>query len=109
MLSHKQEHINLNVITCVVQRGKSEAPLKAAMDAGAQGATVYFARGTGIREKLGTYGVGIQPEKEVITIVTTAELTDKVFNALVQAGKLDQPGQGFAYVQSVNRVIGFIE
>ena len=45
------------LITCVVQRGFADPIIKAAQEAGAQGATVYFGRGTGVRERLGRVGV----------------------------------------------------
>lgn len=108
MVKKVKEQGQLDVITCVVQRGKADLPVKAALKAGAGGATVYFAMGTGVREKLGDYGLAIQPEKEVITIVTTIDVTDRVFDAMVEAGKLDQPGQGFAYVHRISRAIGFV-
>jgi nitrogen regulatory protein P-II 1 len=96
-------------ITCIVQRGKSSRVVKAAMEAGAQGATVFYARGTGIREKLGPLGAFILPEKEVIIIVTPAEKTRAIFDQVVDAGRLDEPGQGFAYIQKIERAIGFLE
>ena len=36
------------LITCIVQRGVADDIIQAAREAGAQGATVYFARGMGI-------------------------------------------------------------
>ena len=44
------------LITAIVQRGKADAPVQAALKAGAQGATVVFGRGQGIRERLGLLG-----------------------------------------------------
>ena len=36
---------DVSMITCVVQRGKAEAVVEAAQDAGAQGATIHFGNG----------------------------------------------------------------
>lgn len=99
----------LDEITCIVQRGEADKMVKAAMEAGAQGATIYYARGTGVRQKLGVFGSIIQPEKEVIIIVAQTSETDKIFNAIVSAGKLDLPGKGFAFVQKIDRAVGFLE
>ena len=45
------------LITCIVQRGAAEAAVQAARRAGAQGATIFYARGTGVRQKhLGVLG-----------------------------------------------------
>ena len=39
-----------NLITCVIQKDLAEPVLEAAKNAGAQGATISYAQGTGIRE-----------------------------------------------------------
>ena len=44
---------DVSLITCIVQRGVADRIISAAHDAGAQGATVFYARGTGVRERLG--------------------------------------------------------
>ncbi len=100
---------NLDLITCVVQRGKGDKVWKAVQAAGAGGATVYFGRGMGIRERLGLLGVAISAEKEIMQIVTSKKLTSKIFDAIVKAAGLDHPGMGFAFVQEVSHAVGFFE
>ena len=94
------------LITAIVQRGKADASVQAALKAGAQGATVVFGRGQGMRERLGLLGLAVQPEKEVISIVVEDALLEPVLTAMVRAGKLDQPGVGFVYVTAVERTVG---
>ena len=55
-----------NMITCVLQTGLAEDVLDAAKNCGAQGATISYGRGTGIRERMGLLGVTIDEQKEVI-------------------------------------------
>ena len=62
---------DVSLITCVVQRGLADDVIKAAQAAGAQGATVYYARGGGVRERLGVLGYAIEVEKEIITILVS--------------------------------------
>jgi len=88
-----------------VQRGKADDAVKAALRAGAPAATISFARGTGIRERLGLLKIAISPEKEVIEIVVPAEVADAVFDALVDAAKLTTPGMGFIYSIPVERAL----
>ena len=57
---------NLNLITCIVQRGRAEKVVDAALKAGAPGATHFYGRGTGVRQKLGVLSKLIVPEKEII-------------------------------------------
>jgi len=100
---------NLNLITCIVQRGRAEKVVDAALKAGAPGATYYYGRGTGVRQKLGVLSKLIVPEKEIILIVTKDTQTDAVFDAVIRAGKLDRKGQGFAYIHKIDRAVGFLE
>ncbi len=98
----------IDLITCIVQRGRADAAVKAAMKAGATGATMFYARGTGVRQTMGLLGNLIQPEKEVILIVTKKNQTDKVFDVLVEKANLKKPGQGFAFVHHIEKAVGFI-
>ena len=97
-----------DLITCVVQRGKADKVAKAALDAGAGGATVFFGRGMGLRERLGLLGLAIVPEKEIILIVSEKTDTLRIFNAVIEAGKLDVPGMGIAYVSTIQAVVGLV-
>ena len=106
--AERQSGVPSKLITAVVQRGKADAPVQAAIKAGAQGATIVFGRGQGVRERLGLLGLAIQPEKEVILIVVEERLLDRVLTAMVRAGNLDQHGVGFVYVTPVERTIGLL-
>lgn len=97
----------LKLITCVVQRGRADKLMKAAIAAGAGGATVFFARGIGVRERLGLLGLAIVPEKEVIKIVCEKSQVKPIFDALVKAGDINTPGHGIAYVSAIEDVAGF--
>jgi len=96
----------LDLIFCVVQRGRAEKIARKAMNAGAGGATTWFARGSGIREKLGLLGIAISPEKEILMIVTPPEVTQSVFEAVVKAARLDVPGQGIAFITEIKQFAG---
>jgi len=97
-----------SLITCIVERGCADKVVEAAMAAGAEGATIYYGRGMGIRQKLGWRGMLVRPEKEVILIVTKEEQTTTVFNAVVAAAKLAKPGHGFAFLHKIDRAVGFL-
>jgi len=97
---------DLQLITCVVERGRADEVVKAAMKAGAPAATIHFARGSGIRERLTLLlKITISPEKEVIDIVAAAAKADAIFEAMVDAGQLDLPGKGFIYMTPVTRAV----
>lgn len=99
---------NPNLITCIVQRGEADKVVAAATAAGAEGATIYFGRGTGVRQKLGFAGRFIKAEKEIILIVTKVEQTNAVYEAVVKAARLDEKGKGFAFLHKLDRADGFL-
>ena len=57
------------LITCVVESGLADKIVDAATNVGAQGATINYARGTGIRDRMGLLGVTIDEQKEIIRII----------------------------------------
>lgn len=99
---------NATLITCIVQRGMADPIVKAAREAGAQGATVYFAKGSGVRERLGLLGVALEVEKEVINIVVASEQVDRVFEGMYLAGNLDTPGMGIIYTTPIEKAATYI-
>ena len=96
------------LITCIVQRGVADDIVQAARDAGAQGATVNFARGTGVRERLGILGVAVEVEKEVINILVSSEQVERIFEKIYIAGKLDTPGMGIVYITPLEKAATYI-
>lgn len=96
------------LITCIVQRGFADDIIKAAQEVGAQGATVYYARGGGIRERLGVLGLAIEVEKEVINIVVANDQIDRIFEKMYIAGELDTPGMGMMYVTPLEKAATYI-
>ncbi|MEE8119551.1 MAG: P-II family nitrogen regulator [Gammaproteobacteria bacterium] len=100
--------IEASLITCVVQRGMADGIVKAATQAGAQGATIYYARGTGVRERLGIVGLAVAVEKEVVNIVVANEQVDRVLERVYLAGKLDTPGMGIAYVTPLEKMATYV-
>ncbi len=96
------------LITCVVQRGAADDIIKAAQEVGAQGATVYHARGGGVRERLGVLGLAIEVEKEVINIVVATDQIDRIFEKMYIAGKLDTPGMGIMYVTHLEKAATYV-
>ncbi len=99
---------DVSLITCVVQRGKADEIIKAAQEVGAQGATVYYARGGGIRERLGVFGLAIEVEKEVINILVANDQIDRIFEKMYIAGQLDTPGMGIMFVTPLEKAATYI-
>ena len=86
----------------------AEKVLESAKNSGAQGATINYARGTGIREKLGILGVTIDEQKEIIRVIVSEEQSEIVFEAMYLAGDLDKPGKGIMYMSELDKVATYI-
>ena len=99
---------DVKLITCVLQTGLAEEVLEAAKNCGAQGATVSYARGTGVRDRMGLIGVTIDEQKEVVRIVASEEQASRVFEAMYLAGDLDTPGKGIMYMSNLEHVATYI-
>jgi nitrogen regulatory protein PII len=99
---------DVRLITCIVQRGLGDIIVHAAQEAGAQGATIFYAKGSGVRERLGILGVAVEVEKEVVNIVVSSEQLETVFNNIYLAGQLDTPGMGFMYVTPLEKAATYI-
>jgi nitrogen regulatory protein P-II 1 len=97
------------LITCIVQRGSAEEAVRAARKAGAQGATLFYARGTGVRQShLGILGVTVSAEKEVIYIVAASDQADRIFDKIYTAAKLDTPGMGMIYMTPLEKMATYV-
>lgn len=99
---------DVSLITCVVQRGLADAVIKAAQEAGAQGATTCYARGSGVRERLGILGVAIEAEKEMVHVVVANDQLDRVFERMYIVGQLDTPAMGMIYVTPLEKAATYI-
>lgn len=97
------------LITCIVQRGVGDRVVTAAIDAGAQGATVFYARGTGVRQRhLGLLAITVSAEKEVIYVVAANEQADHIFEQMYLAANLDTPGMGMIYMSALEKMATYI-
>ncbi len=99
---------DVSMITCIVQRGKADRVIQAAQDAGAQGATVYYGYGSGVRERLGILGLAIEVEKEIIVTLVADDQVDRIFERMYFAAELDVPGNGIIYVTKLDKAATYI-
>ena len=97
------------MILCIVNAGFSEAVMDAAKKIGARGGTVLSARGTAAKEAEHTFGITIQPEKEIVLILVPSAIRDQILHAVYQSVGLDTPGQGIAFALPVDSAVGLLQ
>jgi nitrogen regulatory protein PII len=100
--------LQYDLIVTVVNKGFSCKVIEASKKAGAQGGTIIPGRGTGIHEHARLFGISIEPEKEIILTLIEKSYTEKVLQAIIQAGNLLKPGKGIAFVLDVSKVAGIL-
>lgn len=105
-MSHDSEHEPLELITAIVRRGKANEIAHAAVKAGAHAVTIHHARGIGAGEHLHFLGTILPSEKELLFTVVPESLADKVYNTIVEKGRLREHGMGFIFMQAVKRATG---
>ena len=96
------------LITCVVQKGLADTINNSLMEVGVQGSTVHMGIGTGVRERLGILGVAVDVEREVISVMVPQDQTDRIFERMFLAGRLDTPGMGYIYVTPLLQAATYI-
>ena len=95
-----------NAIFVVVDRGKAEEVIEAAKPAGARGATVINARGSGIHETKKLFAMPIEPEKEIVMILAQIELTDAIVSSIKEQLRIEEPGKGIMFILNVEQTYG---
>jgi nitrogen regulatory protein PII len=93
-------------IFVVVERGKADPIVEQAKKAGAHGATIFYGRGTGEKEFKKFFNLNIESSKEIIFILTELNKKQQIIDAMVEAGKLKEPGTGILFTMPVMDIIG---
>jgi len=97
------------VIITVVNKGKAEEVIDAATVAGSKGGTIINARGAGIHETSKLFNMDIEPEKEMIMILSKETETQAIVNSIREKLEIDKPGNGVIFIQDVSKTYGVYE
>jgi len=85
-------------ICCIVQRGQGTRVARVALDIGAGVPSVTHGVGLGVRDKMGLLRIAIPADKELIWTAVASSDAGILFDGMIEAGQLDQPGKGFIYM-----------
>lgn len=95
-----------DVIVAVTNQGYADEVMEAARSAGAQGGTVMHARGLGLKHAEKFFGISIQPEKDMLFIVTKREATKQIMGTIVEQKGLRDEARTIVFSMPVNGVAG---
>ncbi len=93
-------------ITAVVDKGKAEDVIDAATAAGSRGGTIINARGSGVHETSKLFFMDIEPEKEIVLILSEKKEAEAIISSIREKLDIEQPGKGIIFVQEVSKVYG---
>ena len=98
--------MSYKVIFATLKPDVTDVIVDAAKSAGATGATIITARGTGVREAKTFFGLSLEMQTDVVLFVLFADKVDAVLRAVVEEGKLCEPGVGIAFVLPLEQAAG---
>ncbi len=94
--------MNSNMIIAIVPHGYAEKVLKAAKEANAPGGTIIKGRGAVKSMHEGIINFNVEPEEEIILIVTEADITESVCSRINEEFNNETEHGGTLYVLPVN-------
>ena len=95
-----------HLIVAIVNSGFMDQVMSAAKKAGANGGTVVHARGLGSKEAVKYLGITIQPEKELVLILTTKDKKLAIMESIKHVVGLNTAGTGICFSLPVDSAIG---
>ncbi len=98
--------MRFKVILASVKSDITDKVVDAAKAAGATGATIIPARGTGIREAKTFFGLSLEQQTDIIMFLVEEHALNRIMEAIGEAGEFQKPGTGIAFAVPVEQVIG---
>ncbi len=94
-------------IVAMVKPNLTDEVILSAKKAGATGATIIAASGTGAHEAKTFFGLSLDVRTDVIIILVNEDKVKPVLTAIHEAGQFSKPGTGIAFVFAVEQFSGF--
>lgn len=94
---------NIYAVYALIQSGRTEQAIKAAMQAGSHGPIVYFVEGRGTRDRAGWLKITKKPYEEVVMVLVEDIDRQSVIEALVTAGRVGTLGSGVVFDMPVGQ------
>jgi nitrogen regulatory protein PII len=94
-------------IVAMVKPDLTDMVVNSAKQAGATGATIIPASGTGAHEAKTFFGLSLDIRTDVVIFLVDGEMVEAVLTAIKEAGRFSEPGTGIAFVLAVEQTAGF--
>ena len=98
--------MRFKLILASVKTHLTDDVVDAAREAGATGATVIPARGTGVHEAKSFFGLSLESQSDIILFLVEEHMVGALLDSIETAGHFEDPGTGIALVLPVEHVCG---
>ncbi|MBI4666292.1 MAG: P-II family nitrogen regulator [Nitrospinae bacterium] len=98
--------MRFNLIFTICPADRQEEIVEAAKAAGATGATLLSARGTGVKEAKTFFGLSLDRPQEAVIMLVERHLCPKIMKAIYDSGDMVKPGNGICFTLPVDTVMG---
>lgn len=95
-----------NAIYTIVEKGNADDVIEAAEKAGSRGGTVIHARGSGSEEARKVFNMLIEPEKEIVLIISEEAKTKDIVESIRKETGIEEQGKGIIFVTRVEQTYG---
>lgn len=94
------------LILTILNRGYVDKAMRAAKSAGARGGTILHARRVGFEDVENIFGFTIQPEKDIIMILTDSSVRRNIMNSITEAVGIDTEAKALLFSLPVDEISG---
>lgn len=95
-----------NAIYTIVEKGNADDVIEAAQKGGSRGGTVIHARGSGSEEARKVFNMLIEPEKEIVLIISEEAKTKDIVESIRKETGIEEQGKGIIFITNVAQTYG---
>lgn len=93
----------------IVDQGDSQDVMTVAEDHGAQGGTVLRGRGAGSAEASRVFNMEIEPQKDILLIISNDDVTDDIIKGVSRELKIEEKNSGILFTVDLSETQGIYD
>ncbi len=94
------------LVVVIINRGFSDLVMDNVRAVGATGGTILNARGTAVKSVKNLFGITVNPDKELILILTKKDVKEEIMSTVCKSAGLGTKGRGIVFSVPVDNVLG---
>ncbi len=98
--------MSYQAILTVVDKGMIDSVFESARCEESYCGTVIAGRGSGMHENKKLFNLALEPEKEILLVLTEEGHSEKIINQIEETANITSPGNGILFGMNIKRVHG---